>query len=104
LFKKLRVQNYKNKKLSSQLLHALFPGDRLSRPLARPGIGPRPLAANRQPFPVTNAPVTGDVTQTGDILSYLPAKLTPDDITALDNLRYPAQFIFGLLDCLGILV
>jgi hypothetical protein len=53
---------------------------------------------------VANAPVTGDITQTGDILANLPAKLPAYHVTALDNLGDSAQLVFRQLARLGIQV
>jgi hypothetical protein len=50
---------------------------------------------------VSNPPVTTDITQTGDVLGHLPAKLTFDYAIAVDDLRYLAKLIFGELVRLG---
>jgi hypothetical protein len=84
------------------LFDTLLPGHGFSWPLARPGVAPRPLAANRQSLSVTDTSVTGDISQAGDILANLPAKLSAYHVTALDNLRDSAQLVFRQLARLGI--
>jgi hypothetical protein len=75
-------------------LYTLLACNCFSRPFACTCITLRTLAPNRQAPSVTNAPVTIDIAQASYILRNLPAKLTFNSIIAVDNLRYPAEFIF----------
>jgi hypothetical protein len=50
---------------------------------------------------MTNTAVAADVTQSGYILTYLTPELAAYDMTAVYDLRNPAQLIFGQLIRLG---
>jgi hypothetical protein len=55
------------------------------------------LATNGQAFSVTNAPIAAYISQTGNILGHLSAKLTAYNVITVDNLSYPAEFVFAEL-------
>src|SRR5690348_13745840 len=78
---------------SAHVLDALLAGDRLARPLAGPGVGPGPLAADRQALAVPQAPVAADVAEPGDVLLHLPAELTLDHVLVVQQVRQPGQLV-----------
>src|SRR5262245_38714612 len=70
---------------SALVLDALLAGHGLARALARPGVGPGPLAAHRQAAPVAQAPVAADVAQPGDVLGVLAAQRALDRVLAVED-------------------
>jgi len=87
--------------LLASFLYAFLAGHGLPRTFASAGIGPRSLTANRQTSSVPKTPVTVYIPQPGNILRYLSAKLTADNIITVDNLSYSAKLVFGKLAGLG---
>jgi hypothetical protein len=79
------------------LFHTLLTGNRLTRPLARPGIALRALTPHGQPPSVPKSAVARDIPQTGNVLRHLPTELTSHDVVAIDDLRDPTQLIFAQL-------
>src|SRR6516225_10814532 len=81
--------------LRPKFLDALLSSDRLARSLAGPRVGPRPLAAYRQPLAVPQAAIAADVPQPCDVLLHLTAKLTFDGVIVVEQCGQLGQFILG---------
>src|SRR5258708_39096515 len=64
----------KHRFLAPHFLHALLARHRLPRPLARPGVGPRPLAVDRQAAAVPQPAVALNLLQARDVLVHLAAQ------------------------------
>ena len=77
-----------------QFLYALLPGNRLPRSLPGPGVRPRSLAPYRKVNTVTNASITLDVLQPGDIRLDHPAKLSLYLVVPVDHATDPSNLLF----------
>src|SRR4051794_34051424 len=82
---------------SAHFLDALLAGDRLAGPLAGPGVGPGPLAVDREPLAVPQAAVAADVAEPGDVLLDLAAELPLDDVLVVEQGRQLGQLVLGQL-------
>jgi len=81
----------------THLLYALFAGHGFSGALPGAGVALGLLAAHRQTAPVPKPSVADYITQTCYILCDLSAQPALDNAITVDNLGYPAQFIFAQL-------
>src|SRR4051794_30580206 len=82
---------------STHLLDALLAGDRLAGALPGPGVGPGPLAVDREPLAVPEAPIAADVAEPGDVLLDLAAKLPFDHVLVVEQRGQLGQFVLGQL-------
>jgi hypothetical protein len=64
----------------AEIFDAFLTGDGFLRTLASAGVCASALTPDRQAAAVPHAAVAGDVAQTRNVLSYLPSKLTLDDV------------------------
>src|SRR5689334_11567165 len=85
------------RRLFAEFLHALLPGDRLTRTLTGAGVGTRPLTARRKRATVAIATIAANIAQSGDVLLDLPAKCALDRVLPVDNADDLGQFLFGQL-------
>ncbi len=77
------------------VLDAFFPGYRLARPLAGPGVGFGPLSTNRQTPAMPGSAIRTDLAQTGNVLLDLAAKRSLDREFTVKNPGDAADFIIG---------
>src|SRR5437660_5513754 len=93
---KLQIDNFQLSICNlAHFLDALLAGDGLARAFAGAGVGAGALAADRQAAAMTQAPVTADVPQPGDVLLCLPPQRAFDDILAVEYRRQPGNFLVG---------
>jgi len=97
LVQQLQLSSLISIHLSARFLYTLLAGNRLPRSLAGPGVALSILPANRKTLSMTKTAVTDNITQPGDILLNLSAKLPADNVITVYNLRNPAELIFGKL-------
>jgi hypothetical protein len=81
----------------TDFLYALLARNSLSRALAGTGISTRTLPANRQTLSMPKTSVAVNVAQPPDVLSNLSPELSSNYVVTVDNLRYPAKFVFSKL-------
>src|SRR5262245_27073090 len=86
-----------NPALAAHLLDALLAGDGLARALAGPGVGPGPLAADRQAAAVADPPVAADLLQPGDVLEHLPLQGPFHGVFLVQDGRQPADVVVAQL-------
>src|SRR5450756_1932076 len=77
-----------------EFLHALLAGDRLTRALARTGVGTGTLAADRQTATVAAATVARVVLEPLNVLLHLPTQGAFDHEAAVDDVHDAADLIF----------
>jgi hypothetical protein len=84
----------------THFFHTLLARNGLAGAFASPRIALGILPAHRQATSVSQSSVTRYVTQTGNVLSHLPAQLTANNVVAIDYLSYPAELILTQAACL----
>jgi hypothetical protein len=94
IWKFIRHSNFVIRHFLLHVFHTLFAGDRFLRALARAGIGAGALPTHRQAAAMPYAAVTANVFQSGDVLRYLPAKLTFDRVVFIQQRGHARHFVF----------
>jgi len=85
-----------------QILHALLPGHGLLGTFPGPGVGPRPLAPDRQSTAMPNAAIATDVAKPRDVLRDLPPQLAFHRVILVQQGRHAGQLVLAKLAGTGL--
>src|SRR5262249_55349591 len=80
---------------SAHLLDALLPRHSLPRALSGAGVGPGPLAADREALAMPQPAVAADVAEARDVLLDLPAELPLHRVLVIQERSQLGQVVFG---------
>src|SRR6516164_8403961 len=83
--------------LAAHFLDTLLAGHGLARPLSGAGVGPSPLAADRQAAAVAQAAVATDLLEALDVLVQLPAERALDRVVLVQDRRNAGDVLVGQL-------